>query len=124
MTRVRSEALQHTARHFNATSAAPQTPLAPPQVMTRQLLATLVFYRRWISPALHSLSPGHGCKFLPTCSEYASIAIATHGPLRGIALAFWRLLRCNPFGRGGLDPVPPRRQLPIRQATSSHEPLT
>jgi putative membrane protein insertion efficiency factor len=91
--------------------------------MTRLLLAILVFYRRWISPALHSLSPGQGCKFLPTCSEYASIAIATHGPLRGVALALWRLLRCNPFGRGGLDPVPPRRQLPIRQAISTHEPL-
>ncbi len=74
--------------------------------MTRLLLAILAFYRRWLSPALHSLSPG-GCKYLPTCSEYASIAIATHGPLRGSALAAWRLLRCHPFARGGLDPVPP-----------------
>jgi putative membrane protein insertion efficiency factor len=75
--------------------------------MTRLLLAMLAFYRRWISPALHTLSPGDGCKFLPTCSEYASIAIATHGPLRGTALAAWRLLRCHPFTRGGLDLVPP-----------------
>ena len=75
--------------------------------MTRILLATLAFYRRWLSPALHSLSPG-GCRYLPTCSEYAAIAIATHGPLRGVALALWRLLRCHPFSRGGLDPVPPR----------------
>ncbi|MGD0519705.1 MAG: membrane protein insertion efficiency factor YidD [Terracidiphilus sp.] len=92
-------------------------------MMTRLLLATLAFYRRWLSPALHSLSPGNGCRYLPTCSEYASIAIATHGPLRGVALALWRLLRCNPFGRGGLDPVPPRRRLPLRQAISPHEPL-
>jgi putative membrane protein insertion efficiency factor len=70
------------------------------------LLALLDFYRRWISPALHSLNPGNGCRYLPTCSEYASIAIATHGPLRGVLLASWRVLRCNPFGRGGLDPVP------------------
>jgi putative membrane protein insertion efficiency factor len=75
--------------------------------MTRLLLAMLALYRRWISPAIHALSPGGGCKFLPTCSEYASIAIATHGPLRGVALATWRLLRCHPFTRGGLDLVPP-----------------
>jgi uncharacterized protein len=76
--------------------------------MTRLLLATIAFYRRWLSPALHAISPG-GCKFLPTCSEYAATAIAIHGPLRGVALASWRLLRCHPFSRGGLDPVPPAR---------------
>jgi putative membrane protein insertion efficiency factor len=74
--------------------------------MTRILLAMLDFYRRWLSPAIHSLKPG-GCRYLPTCSEYASIAIANHGPLRGVLLASWRLLRCNPLARGGLDPVPP-----------------
>jgi hypothetical protein len=73
--------------------------------MTRLLLALLAFYRRWLSPALHALSPG-GCKYVPTCSEYAAIAIAAHGPLRGSALAAWRLLRCHPFARGGFDPVP------------------
>ena len=73
--------------------------------MTRLLLALLAFYRRWLSPAVHSLGVG-GCKYLPTCSEYAVVAIATHGPLRGSALAVWRLLRCHPFARGGLDPVP------------------
>lgn len=74
--------------------------------MTRILLAMLDFYRRWLSPALHSLNPG-GCRYLPTCSEYASQAIVMHGPLKGGALALWRLLRCNPFARGGLDLVPP-----------------
>jgi len=86
--------------------------------MTRILLAMLAFYRRWLSPALHSLNPG-GCKYLPTCSEYASQAIAAHGPLKGSVLALWRLLRCNPFARGGLDLVPPAHgtiHLP-------HEPL-
>lgn len=73
--------------------------------MTRLLLAILAFYKRWLSPALHAVSPG-GCKFLPTCSEYAAAAIAAHGPLRGSALACWRLLRCHPFSPGGLDPVP------------------
>jgi uncharacterized protein len=73
--------------------------------MTRLLLAILAFYKRWLSPALHAVSPG-GCKFLPTCSEYAAVAIATHGPWRGSALAAWRLLRCHPFSPGSFDPVP------------------
>lgn len=77
--------------------------------MTRLLLALIALYRRWLSPALHAISPGR-CKFLPTCSEYAAVAIATHGPLRGCALAAWRLLRCHPFTPGGLDPVPPPRR--------------
>jgi putative membrane protein insertion efficiency factor len=74
--------------------------------MTRFLLALIAFYRRWISPALHAVSTSR-CKFIPTCSEYAAIAIATHGPLRGCGLAAWRLLRCHPFTPGGFDPVPP-----------------
>jgi len=69
------------------------------------LLAILAFYQRWLSPVLHTLSPG-GCRFVPTCSEYAAEAIATHGAVRGLALSIWRILRCNPFCRGGLDPVP------------------
>ena len=73
--------------------------------MTRILLALLAFYSRWLSPALHVVSPGR-CKFIPTCSEYAALAIAMHGPLRGSGLAVWRLLRCHPFTAGGLDPVP------------------
>ena len=84
--------------------------------MTRILLAALGFYQRWLSPALHALGPG-GCRFLPTCSEYAASAIQTHGPARGIGLAAWRLLRCHPFSRGGLDPVPPRA------SPFHHEPL-
>jgi uncharacterized protein len=74
--------------------------------MTRLLVFILAVYKRWLSPALHALNPG-GCKFLPTCSEYAAVAIQTHGPLRGSALAGWRLLRCHPFTRGRYDPVPP-----------------
>ncbi len=74
--------------------------------MTRILLALIRGYQHWLSPALHALSPG-GCKFLPTCSEYAAVAITTHGPLRGTGLTAWRLLRCHPFTRGGLDLVPP-----------------
>jgi putative membrane protein insertion efficiency factor len=73
--------------------------------MTRFLLALIAFYRRWLSPALHVISPG-GCRYTPTCSEYAATAIAMHGPLRGSLLAVRRLLRCHPLARGGYDPVP------------------
>jgi uncharacterized protein len=73
--------------------------------MKRILLAAIGFYKRWLSPALHSLGVG-GCKFQPTCSEYAAEAIAVHGSMRGGTLAAGRLLRCHPFSPGGFDPVP------------------
>jgi len=50
---------------------------------------------------------GH-CRFYPSCSHYAEDAIRSHGVIRGVALGTWRLLRCNPFGSGGIDPVPTR----------------
>lgn len=74
-------------------------------MITALLLAVLRFYQRWLSPAMHALNAG-GCRFQPTCSDYAAVAIATHGPVRGTGLALWRLLRCHPFSRGGLDQVP------------------
>lgn len=46
------------------------------------------------------------CRFQPTCSEYARQAILKHGPFKGLALAVWRILRCNPWGGSGYDPVP------------------
>ena len=61
-------------------------------------------YKKFISPML-----GNNCRFLPTCSEYAMEAILVHGALKGSALAFWRILRCNPFCKGGFDPVPPKK---------------
>lgn len=70
-------------------------------VVKRALLALLHFYKREISPLLPN-----ACKYTPTCSEYAMEAIEKHGVLRGCLLAAWRLLRCNPFSRGGYDPVP------------------
>ncbi len=73
--------------------------------MTRILLALIAFYRRWLSPALHTLGTG-GCKYLPTCSEFGMTAIAVHGPVKGSWLTVKRILRCHPFARGGFDPVP------------------
>lgn len=61
-------------------------------------------YQRFISP----LTPPM-CRFHPTCSQYAVEALQVHGLLRGMALASWRIARCNPLNAGGLDPVPPRR---------------
>ena len=56
-------------------------------------------YQFLVSPLL----PANTCKYYPSCSEYAALAIRRHGVLRGIALAVWRLLRCNPWSRGGVD---------------------
>jgi len=67
------------------------------------LLALLRIYKRLISPILPP-----ACRFEPSCSEYAMEAIELHGSWHGSRLALWRLLRCNPFCRGGFDPVPAR----------------
>ncbi|MFY9746766.1 MAG: membrane protein insertion efficiency factor YidD [Acidobacteriaceae bacterium] len=69
--------------------------------------ALLAFYKRVVSPALHAVAgAGGACRFQPTCSEYAAIAIAEHGLVRGTMMALGRLLRCHPLHRGGFDPVP------------------
>lgn len=62
-------------------------------------------YKRVLSPMLHSFGVSR-CIYLPTCSEYAQIAISRHGLLKGTALAVARIARCNPLAKGGLDPVP------------------
>ncbi len=67
-------------------------------------IAPITLYRGLISPAIP-----RRCKYEPTCSRYAVEAIARYGVLRGIVLAGWRLLRCNPFSYGGYDPVEAQR---------------
>jgi uncharacterized protein len=70
----------------------------------RALVAPITLYQRLISPLLP-----RRCKYEPTCSAYAVEAIRAHGVLRGVVLATWRLLRCNPFSHGGHDPVADQR---------------
>jgi putative membrane protein insertion efficiency factor len=69
--------------------------------MKKVLIFFLKVYKAGISPYLPK-----ACRFTPTCSEYAMEAIGKHGAIKGTILAAYRLLRCNPFCRGGYDPVP------------------
>jgi len=62
--------------------------------------APVRFYQRAISPGMPAR-----CRYHPSCSEYAVQAIRRYGVLRGVVLAAWRILRCNPWSRGGVDPV-------------------
>lgn len=70
----------------------------------RAVLVPVRAYQVLISPALPAR-----CRYHPTCSQYAVGAISQFGILRGVVLAGWRLLRCNPFSAGGLDPVSSQR---------------
>jgi putative membrane protein insertion efficiency factor len=72
-------------------------------------MAPIRLYQRLVSP----LMPAR-CKYHPTCSEYAVQAIRAHGPLRGIVLAGWRILRCNPLSDGGIDRVEDQRLFTAR----------
>ena len=69
--------------------------------MKRFFLAIISFYQKHISPHRAAC-----CRFTPTCSAYAVEALEKHGAFFGLLLAVWRVLRCNPFCRGGYDPVP------------------
>lgn len=73
--------------------------------MKTLFLSLIRGYQLLVSPYL---SPS--CRFSPCCSAYAHEAIRTHGVIRGSALAAWRIIRCNPWNRGGLDPVPGKAQ--------------
>jgi putative membrane protein insertion efficiency factor len=73
-------------------------------LLRRAAIAPIALYRRVISPALPSR-----CKYEPTCSAYAVRALRDYGILKGLVLAGWRLLRCNPLSHGGYDPVAAQR---------------
>jgi putative membrane protein insertion efficiency factor len=84
----------------------------------RVVLLPIRFYMRFVSPALP-----RRCKYEPTCSLYAVQAIGRYGILRGLVLAAWRLLRCNPFSHGGFDPVESQRLFRPRSAPSEAPPV-
>ena len=65
------------------------------------LIGLILGYQKYLSPLMRPC-----CRFTPTCSEYAIEAIRKHGAFRGTGYAIWRILRCNPFSKGGYDPVP------------------
>lgn len=75
----------------------------------RVLIAPIRFYQRAISPWKPPT-----CRFYPTCSQYALRAIEVHGVWKGLGYGIWRLLKCGPWHRGGIDHVPPAR--PARHA--------
>lgn len=85
-------------------------------LVRRIATAPLRFYRRFLSPFKPPM-----CRFSPTCSQYAIEALEAHGLVRGSVLAMWRLLRCQPFARGGYDPVPPARGHEHRAPDHDHE---
>ncbi|WP_218141631.1 membrane protein insertion efficiency factor YidD [Nitrosomonas sp. Nm51] len=69
--------------------------------MSRFMIVIIRFYQYCISPLM-----APACRFTPTCSEYACEAFAKYGFLRGMRLSIWRILRCNPWCKGGYEPVP------------------
>ena len=74
------------------------------RVLTYPFILLIRFYQRAISPHL-----GSNCRYTPTCSAYTIEALREHGLFRGSWLALRRILRCNPWGGSGYDPVPPKR---------------
>ncbi|MEY8506907.1 membrane protein insertion efficiency factor YidD [Lachnospiraceae bacterium 42-17] len=70
--------------------------------MKRVLLAGIRFYRKYLS----GIKGYSSCKYYPTCSTYALEAVEKYGAVKGGMLSMWRILRCNPFSKGGYDPVP------------------
>lgn len=78
--------------------------------MKKIILALIKIYQKTISPdhGIFSVGKQRVCRFYPTCSQYTYEAIEEHGLLRGVCLGVWRILRCNPFSKGGHDPVKPK----------------
>ena len=70
--------------------------------MKKILIGLIKFYKKYLS----GLKTAPTCKYFPTCSEYGLEAIEKYGALKGGRLTVWRILRCNPFSKGGYDPVP------------------
>ncbi len=93
----------------SASRGAPRPPHRLARAARIVAVTPIVVYQHVISPALP-----RRCKYEPTCSRYAVEAIRQYGILRGLVLAGWRLLRCNPLSHGGYDPVEAQRVFRVR----------
>src|SRR5947199_4453443 len=91
--------------------------LAMNRFRARDLLILLLRGYKW---AISPMFPP-ACRYVPTCSEYAMEAVERYGAVRGGLMAAWRLLRCHPFAKGGLDPVV-KSPHPINDQRSTTEP--
>lgn len=97
---------------FRQTPEKQQNNSDRPSFAAKVLTGLVLFYRKFLSP----LKPGC-CRFTPTCSAYALEALRVHGAIKGTWLTIKRILRCQPFGGSGYDPVPPKKEkskLPIK----------
>ena len=97
---------------MSAASASAGRPRAAIALARALASLPILAYQRLISPAIP-----RRCKYEPTCSRYALEAIRTYGVWRGLVLASWRLLRCNPLSDGGYDPVEEQRVFETRAAS-------
>ena len=71
------------------------------ETMKKLFIAVIKFYQKYLSPLKRTR-----CPYIPTCSQYGLEAVQKHGAFKGSILAAWRIMRCNPFSKGGIDPVP------------------
>ena len=69
-------------------------------MIAKALIGMVRWYQKHISPAI-----GPHCKYMPTCSQYMIDAVTKYGAIKGGLMGIWRILRCNPFSKGGYDPV-------------------
>jgi putative membrane protein insertion efficiency factor len=88
------------------------------RLLVAALTGLIRIYQLTISPLL-----GPVCRYYPSCSHYSLEAIRVHRAAKGVLLTGWRLLRCHPWARGGVDPVPPRGQWPARLAAATPDSL-
>lgn len=77
--------------------------------MKNPIKSFMIFLIRTYQLTMSPRFSGGACRFTPTCSQYALEAIQVHGVFKGSLLALWRIIRCNPFCKGGYDPVPPKK---------------
>jgi uncharacterized protein len=75
------------------------------------VLATVLIALVYTIRFTFAIGPGPRCRYFPCCSEYTVSSLKQHGPFAGLVLGTWRVLRCNPWSGGGVDPVPNRFQL-------------